>query len=127
MLSLKNLYSKLSAFLYKNRGVLTVLFILLLCFDGTLSMHATGVGDSLDRGANQLLQEIARVYCGSLAFLILGIEVVIFLISKNDKVKHAAIVAIGGTVIAYIVLKILSSSGGGVIGQTMDEFTEWVE
>ena len=118
----------LKKFIYEHRSILTIMFILLLCFDSTGMLFAdTGVGDAIDHGANELLNEFARVYCGSLAYLFLAIEVVIFLISKNDKAKQGAIVAAVGTVVAYVVLKVLSSSGGGVIGQTMDEVTTWAE
>ena len=91
------------------------------------SFSATSVGDSLDNGAGQLLQEIARVYCGSVAYLLFAVEILIWLLVKNDKVSGIALKALIGCVIAYIVLKILSAAGGGVIGQTMDEVTDWVQ
>lgn len=128
MLTIKNFYTKTVSFLYENRGIITILFIILLCFDGNLSIYAnTGVGDSLDKGASELLQEVSRVYCGSLWLLLLAIEAIIFLCSKNDKKKSAALVAGGGTIVAFVILKVLSSSGGGAIGSTAEDIAGWVE
>lgn len=118
--------NKVFNWLYTHRSILMLGFIVLLCFDGTNAMYATGVGDAINNGANEILQEVARVYCGSLAFLLLAIEVLIFLISKNDKAKQAAAIAAVGTVVAWIVLKVLSSANGGVIGSTIETATDWV-
>ena len=106
--------------------VLFGVMLIMLLFNAN-SFSATSVGDSLDNGAGQLLQEIARVYCGSVAYLLFAVEILIWLLVKNDKVSGIALKALIGCVIAYIVLKILSAAGGGVIGQTMDEVTDWVQ
>ncbi len=118
---------KVKNFVFKHQRLLMLALMIFLCFDGTIAMNATPLGDKIDNGANQLLQEVARVYCGSLAFLLLAIEAAIFLISKNDKAKQGALIAGVGTIIAYIILKVLSSAGGGAIGETIDEVTTWVE
>ena len=109
----------------KSLMVLGIFIFMLIC--NATAFSATGVGDSLDNGAANLLQEVARVYCGSVAYLLFAVEILVWLLVKNDKVSGMALKALIGCVIAYIVLKILSSAGGGVIGQTMDEVTEWVE
>ena len=118
--------NKVFNWLYTHRSILMLAFVVLLCFDGTNLMHATQVGDAIETGAKGLLDEVARVYCGSLAWLLLAVELAIFLISKNDKAKQAAVISAVGTVVAFIVLKILSSTGGGVIGGTVEEVTDWV-
>ena len=98
------------------------------CFDGTVSLHATtDVGKAIDNGATHLVQEVEQVFCGSLAYLIFGISIAVFFISKNDKAKHTSLLVAIGTVISYIVIKVLASDGGGAIGKTMDEMTEWVQ
>ena len=128
MSKLKSFQLRASRFLYEHRGIFVMLFILFLCFDGTVSLHATtDVGQAIDNGATNLLQEVEQVYCGSLAFLIFGISLAVFFISKNDKAKHSALMAAIGAVITYIVLKVLASGEGGAIGKTMDEMTEWVQ
>ena len=128
MSNLKSLQFRASRFLYEHRGILVMLFILFLCFDGTVSLHATTeLGKSIEKGSTNLLQEVEGIFCGSLAYLLFAIEIAVFLISKNDKAKRASVVSAIGTVVAYIVLKVLASSGGGAIGKTMDEMTEWVQ
>ena len=128
MSKLKSFQLRASRFLYEHRGILVMLFILFLCFDGTVSLHATtDVGKAIDTGATHLVQEVEQVFCGSLAYLIFGISIAVFFISKNDKAKHASLLVAIGTVISYIVIKVLASDGGGAIGKTMDEMTEWVQ
>ncbi len=128
MSKLKSFQLRASRFLYEHRGIFVMLFILFLCFDGTVSLHAqTDVGEAIDNGATKLVAEVEQVFCGSLAYLILGISLAIFFISKNDKAKQASLMAAIGTVITYIVLKVLASSDGGAIGKTMEEMTEWVQ
>ena len=118
---------KASYLFSKYKAVLMLALVVLFCFDGTLAFNATSVGDALDNGASQGLQEFARVYCGSVGYLLMAIEGFLFLKSKNDKVKAAALASLVGCFIAYIYLKILSAQGGGAIGTTLDEVTDWVD
>jgi len=126
-MTLKLMLFRVEQLLYKNRMLLIAGFVLFAFFLNANPFSATGVGDSLNNGAGQLLNEIARVYCGSVAYLLFAVEILMWLLVKNDKVSGLALKALIGSVIAYIVLKILSSAGGGVIGQTMDEVTDWVQ
>ncbi len=93
---------------------------------GTYYAGNTAVGDAIDTASNNLLSEISRVYCGSLFFLLLGINIVILVFSKNDKVLAVGKRTIIFILAAYFVLKILGQGNGGIIGSTMDEMQGWL-
>lgn len=118
---------RIEQILYKNKALILAGIILMSFFVNANPFAATGVGDSINNGAAQLLNEIARVYCGSVAYLLFAVEILIWLLVKNDKISGMALKALIGCVIAYIVLKVISAASGGVIGQTLDEVTDWVD
>ena len=126
-MTMKLMLFRAEQLLYKNKALLLAGIVLITFFMNLNPFAATGVGDSINNGALQLLNEIARVYCGSVAYLLFAIEILVWLLVKNDKVSGMALKALIGCVIAYIVLKVISQASGGVIGQTLDEVTEWVE
>lgn len=103
--------------------------VLMAMLSSALLMHAdpsTSLGTNLVSASTSLLNEVEGVYCGSLCWLIFGIEVLILCISKNDKVIGVTKRAVIGCIVAYIVLKILVVANGGVIGSTVDTVSGWV-
>lgn len=128
---MKTISFKVSYFIMKHKTALMFGIILLLMFDSTSALFAldgeTAVGQALDNGANHLIKEIEAVYCGSLAFLLLIISAFTFAFTTNDKVKGVTVGCMVATIGAYIAIKILAMSGGGVIGSTMDTVTDWVD
>lgn len=96
------------------------------CIASQGTYHATAVGDAIDTASTSLLNEISRVYCGSLFFLLLGINIVVLAFSKNDKVLAVGKRTIIFIIAAYFILKILGNGNGGVIGSTMTEIEGWL-
>lgn len=87
----------------------------------------TTLGGNLVNAGNNAIQEIAAVYCGSLCWVLAGIDVIVMAFTKNEKLLTAERIALIAIIVAYIVLKILSSGNGGVIGTTADEITGWLQ
>lgn len=86
----------------------------------------TTVGQGIKAASTNLVNEIASVYCGSLAWLLLAVDVLILACSKNEKVITVSKTALAFIIVAYVVLKILSNGNGGVIGSTADKLNEWI-
>ena len=86
----------------------------------------TDVGKNVTLGGRKLLNEITAVYCNSLGWLLAAINVAILMFSKNDKAVAFAKKALFGVVAVYIVLKILNTANGGIIGSTTDTMTQWI-
>ena len=118
---------KLKNLIYEHREAIMVALTFIICVTATIMFHATetDVGTAINSGASHLLTEVEKVYCGSLAFLLMAIEIAVFLISKNDKAKQAALVSFIGCLVAFIVIKILASGNGGIIGNTLDTMQGW--
>lgn len=87
----------------------------------------TTLGGNLVNAGNNVVMEIAAVYCGSLVWVLLGIDIIVMACTKNEKILAASRIALGVLLVAYIVLKILSAGNGGVIGTTADEITGWIQ
>ncbi len=112
-----------------KRNIAEILIIICaysLCIVTMFATTQTTLGGNLETGASNLIQEVEAIYCGSVAWLLLAINVIILAFSKDEKKLGFAKRAIAVIIVAYIVVKILSSGGGGSIGSTVDEMTEWV-
>ena len=109
-----------------KKGILGFFSLWGTCIATQGTYHATSVGDAIDSASTSLLSEISRVYCGSLFFLLLGVNVVVLAFSKNDKVLAVAKRTIIFIIAAYFILKILGKGSGGVIGSTMTDIEGWL-
>lgn len=70
---------------------------------------STALGTSIETGSKGLIDEIANIYCGSLCFLLIAIDVVLLFISKDDKVIAMGKRALLFLVVAYIILKLIQN------------------
>lgn len=91
------------------------------------SAAATEVGQNLEKTSKHLLNEVASVYCNSIAWLLIAILLLAWFFSKNEKVIAFAQRGLIGAVVAFIVLKILNSSDANVISNTTDTLTNWMQ
>lgn len=87
----------------------------------------TTLGGNLVNASDNIITEIAAVYCGSLCWVIMGIDVLAMCFTKDEKMLKIERIALLTAIVAYILLKILSSGNGGSIGTTADELTEWLK
>lgn len=85
----------------------------------------TQVGTNFNNVAGKLLSEFKSVYCGSLCWLLFGVQVAILFFSKNDKLVAFAKKALFGCIVLYAVLQILVKSDGGAIGNTVNTISNW--
>ena len=75
--------------------------------------------------AGKLLSDLEKIYCGSVAWLLLVINILVLAFSKDDKVIGIAKRSLATIVIAYIAIKILAKANGGVIGNAIDTMAGW--
>lgn len=89
--------------------------------------HATqtDIGTNINTTAGKFLTEFKEVYCGSLCWLLLGIQVAVIFFSKNDKLVAFAKKALIGCIVLYAVLQILTKASGGAIGSTVTTISGW--
>lgn len=119
--------SKIKSFMIKAKDKVARFFGLWgACIAAQGTYHATDIGNAIDSVSSNVLDEIARVYCGSLFFLLLGVNIVVLAFSKNDKVLGVAKRTIIFIIAAYFVLKLLQGGSGGKIGTTVDTLTGWI-
>lgn len=100
------------------------------CIATQRSFHAattqTEIGAGIDTAATNFVSEIAAVYCGSLFFLLLVINALTLLLSKNEKVTGVAKKTLIGVIVAYIVLKLAQVGWSGKLGTTVDTMSGWI-
>lgn len=121
--------SKIKTFF--NKKTIAELLIIIcaysLCIVTMFAAPTTTLGGNLNTGAYNLIKEIESIYCGSVAWLLLAINILVLAFSKDEKKIGFAKRALAVVVVAYAVIKILASTtGGGAIGSTVDEMTDWV-
>lgn len=87
---------------------------------------ATELGRNIESTSGKLLSEIKAIYCGSLCWLLLAINICILFFSKDDKMISFSKKAIFGCIIAYAALQILVKSSGGSIGSTINNISTWM-
>lgn len=110
----------------KCTSVITA-FMLSTCYFMASSISAeTDLGKNLENTGKKFLNEFAAVYCNSVGWLLLGVNICILLFSKNDKLVGFAKKAAIGVFILYIILKILIATNAGIIGTTANTVTTWV-
>lgn len=94
----------------------------------TTTFHAaqTNFGKGAVKASDNLLKELEAIYCGSLFFLLLGVNVVWLAVTKNEKVMGILKKTLIGLLVAYIVLKLLAGNSTVITG-TADTVTSWLE
>jgi len=123
---LKNRALRAEIFITRNMKIITLALVLFFCFAQSLTMVAdTSLGNALSNMGDNSLDEIVSVYTNSWFYLIFFGSLAGFLLLKNDKLKGACGFACVGSLVLFIIGKIAIQRSGGVIGQTLDEVTEW--
>ena len=107
-------------------SVVTAFMLSTCCFIASSISAETDLGKNLENTGQKFLNEFAAIYCNSVGWLLLGVNICILLFSKNDKLvgfaKKAAVVVF----VLYVLLKILVASNAGIIGTTANTVTTWV-
>ncbi len=81
--------------------------------------------DNIGTTASNLLSQITNTYCHSLVWLLFAIELLIFLLSKDEKKIALAKKCAVGCFIFYIVLKMMGVDGG-ILGSSADTIAGWM-
>lgn len=102
-----------------------------LCFLASKGMYyatsaETDLGQNIETTSGKFLNELAAVYCNSLCWLILGVNLCFLFFSKNDKLIGFAKKAVIGCIAVYVILKILTSGDSNTITNTTDSITNWM-
>lgn len=124
MKSLKTLRCKANDQFMKV-AVYLVSALTVLTSRGMYHATQTDIGSNINTTAGNFLTEFKEVYCGSLCWLLLGIQVAILFFSKNDKLVAFAKRALVGCIVLYAVLQILTKASGGAIGNTVTTISGW--
>ena len=75
------------------------------------SISCDDLAQKTNTGVMSFINTIADIYCNSVFFLLLLINVGILLISKNDKVVGASKKTLIGLIVFYILLKMFGTDG----------------
>lgn len=106
---------------------LMVSSITVLMSRGVYFATETDLGNHLNTTAQKVLAEIKSVYCGSVCWLLFGIELLFMFFSKDDRRVAIAKKALIGCIVAYIVLQILVKGSTGTIGTTVTKLSGWIQ
>ena len=125
---LKNLYLRSKVFVMTHSALFVALLVVGICILQSVMMVAdTSLGESVTNVSNNALDELNRVYCGSVFYLVLVLGAAGFLLLKNDKAKAACGIAAIGSIVFFVIIKVAAARSGGAIGKTMEEVTEWAQ
>lgn len=120
---------KIKSFLIKAKNKITnALSLWIGCIAAQKTFYAaeTDLGKGIETASGKVLNEISSVYCGSIFYLLLGINVIVLAFSKNDKVLGIAKRTLIFIVLAYFVLKMIAGTGGGKVGSTLTTMEGWL-
>ena len=85
----------------------------------------TDLGNAMTETGDNLLKEVAAVYCNSVGYLIFAVSILTLMFSKNEKVLGFAKKSAWGSAIVYIILIILTGGDVNVISNTVNTVTSW--
>lgn len=83
----------------------------------------TELGKGITKATDNVVDEIVAVYCGSLFYALLLINVLVLAFCKNDKVTGIAKKTIIFLVVAFLVGKYIQADK---LDSTMDTMTDWL-
>lgn len=75
--------------------------------------------------SSNLLSNLSHLYCDSLCWLLLAIDVILLFFSKNEKLLAFAKWSLVGCLVVYVVFKVMGSDGG-IFAQTADSISTWM-
>ncbi len=75
--------------------------------------------------SSNLLSNLSNLYCKSLCWLLLVIDAVLLVFSKNDKLLAFAKWSLVGCIVVYIVFKMVGTNGG-ILATTADSIADWM-
>ncbi len=73
-----------------------------------------------------LLSNFSSLYCDSLCWLLVAIDLFLLFFSKNDKMLAFAKWSLVGCIVVYVVFKVIGTDGG-VLGTTADSISDWMK
>lgn len=83
----------------------------------------TELGKGITKATDSVVNEIVEVYCGSLFYALLFINLLVLGLSKNDKVTGIAKKTIIFLVVAFLAGKYIQADK---LDTTMDTMTDWL-
>lgn len=83
----------------------------------------TELGKGITKATDNIVDEIVAVYCGSLFYALLIVNIIVLAFSKNDKVTGIAKKTIIFIVVAFLAGKYIQADK---LNTTMDTVTDWL-